>query len=364
MKVGDNVRFLNSVGSGVVKAFQGKNIVLVEDQDGFETPVLISDVVVVEPTNQYNFVVEDRTKKKDADAAKTSQPALQPEKKEPEYELGHNYETKEGEQLSLYLAFVADNNRNLQESGFELYLINDSNYYFSFVIASAGEKLKSRFVDCIEPQTKIFLCQLTQESLSDYQNLRIQGFAYKKYDYDFKPAIDVAMKINMSRFFKLHSFVENDFFDQQAILEPIVRKDFSVADVLQELPAFNGKSQRSKARIDKSDKDSRSSNPHVSKPNQRPELIEVDLHINELLDNTNGLSPKDMLDYQIEKFNEVMRANLRHNGTKIVFIHGKGEGKLRQELLRQLKLYYPKCTSQDANFQKYGFGATMITINH
>ena len=362
MKVGDNVRFLNSVGSGVVKAFQGKNIVLVEDQDGFVTPVLISDVVVVEPTNQYNFVVEDRTKKKDADAPKTTDPAPKPEQKE--YELGHNYETKEGEQLSVYLAFVADNNRNLQESSFELYLINDSNYYFSFVIASAGDKLQSRFIDCIEPQTKLFLANLTQETLADYQNLRVQGFAYKKYDYDFKPAIDVAMKINMSRFFKLHSFVENDFFDQQAILEPIVRNDFSVADLLQEHPAVNGKNQRSKARVGKSDKDSHASDPHVSKPNQHPELIEVDLHINELLDNTNGLSPKDMLDYQIEKFNEVMRANLRHTGTKVVFIHGKGEGKLRQELLRQLKLYYPKCTPQDANFQKYGFGATMITINN
>lgn len=360
MKVGDNVRFLNAVGSGVVKAFQGKNIVVVEDQDGFETPVLMTDVVVVEPTNQYNFVVEDRTKKKDADQPKVLAPAPKPEKKE--YELGHNYETKEGEQLSVYLAFVADNNRNLQEAKFDLYLVNDSNYYFSFVIASAGDKLKSRFIDCIEPQTKLFLANLTQETLADYQNLRIQGFAYKKYDYDFKPAIDVAMKINMSRFFKLHSFVENDFFDEHAILEPIVQNDFSIAELLQNHTQASGNNQRSKARVDKSDKDSHPSNPHVSKPNQHPEMIEVDLHITELLDNTNGLSPKDMLDYQVEKFNEVMRANLRHTGTKIVFIHGKGEGKLRQEILRQLKLYYPKCTPQDANFQKYGFGATMVTI--
>ena len=360
MKVGDNVRFLNSVGSGVVKAFQGKNIVLVEDQDGFETPVLISDVVVVEPTNQYNFVVEDRTKKKDADVVESSQQASKPVIKELGYELGHNYETKEGEQLSIYLAFVADNNRNLQESKFDLYLVNDSNYYLSFVLASAGEKLKSRFIDCIEPQTKLFLVTLTQETLADYQYVRVQGFAYKKYDYDFKPTIDVAIKINMSRFFKLHSFVENDFFDEHAILEPIIRNDFSVTDMLQNHPAVN--SQRSKARIDKPDKDSRLPKHHVSKPNQHPEMIEIDLHINELLDNTNGLSSKDMLEYQMEKFNEVMRANLRHTGTKIVFIHGKGEGKLRQELLRQLKLYYPKCQAQDANFQKYGFGATMVTI--
>jgi len=358
MKIGDNVRFLNSVGSGVVKAFQGKNIVVVEDQDGFETPVLISDVVVVEATNQYNFVVEDRTKQKDTDTPKAPVAAPKPEPKE--YELGRNYETKEGEQLSIFLAFVADNNKNLQEAKFDLYLVNDSNYYFSFVIASAGDKMKSRFIDCIEPQTKIFLTALDQETLSDYQNLRIQGFAYKKYDYDFKPAIDVAMKINMTRFFKQHSFVENDFFDQHAILEPVIRNDFSVADMIQGNQMFQG--DRTPSRKSKQENSSHADKPHVSKPNQHPELIEIDLHINELLDNTNGLSPKDILDYQIEKFNEVMRANLRHTGTKVVFIHGKGEGKLRQELLRNLKLYYPKCNAQDANFQKYGFGATMITI--
>ena len=35
MKIGDKVRFLSEVGGGVVTGFQGKNIVLVEDADGF-----------------------------------------------------------------------------------------------------------------------------------------------------------------------------------------------------------------------------------------------------------------------------------------------------------------------------------------
>jgi hypothetical protein len=39
VKIGDKVRFLNSVGGGVVKAFQGKNVVLVEDESGFDFPV-------------------------------------------------------------------------------------------------------------------------------------------------------------------------------------------------------------------------------------------------------------------------------------------------------------------------------------
>ena len=37
MKIGDKVRFLSEVGGGRVSGFQGKDIVLVEDEDGFET---------------------------------------------------------------------------------------------------------------------------------------------------------------------------------------------------------------------------------------------------------------------------------------------------------------------------------------
>ena len=47
MKIGDHVRFLSEVGGGKVAGFQGKNIVLVEDEDGFQMPMLMSEVVVV-----------------------------------------------------------------------------------------------------------------------------------------------------------------------------------------------------------------------------------------------------------------------------------------------------------------------------
>ena len=47
MKKGDKVRFLSETGGGKVVGFQGKDIVLVEDEDGFEIPFPINDVVVV-----------------------------------------------------------------------------------------------------------------------------------------------------------------------------------------------------------------------------------------------------------------------------------------------------------------------------
>ncbi|MBR5883634.1 MAG: Smr/MutS family protein, partial [Bacteroidaceae bacterium] len=49
-------------------------------------------------------------------------------------------------------------------------------------------------------------------------------------------------------------------------------------------------------------------------------------------------------------------------GQKIVFIHGKGAGVLRKNILQELKYRYKGCTWQDASFREYGFGATMVKI--
>ena len=48
MKIGDKVRFLSSLGGGTVAGFQGKDIVLVEDEDGFQIPTRINDVVPIQ----------------------------------------------------------------------------------------------------------------------------------------------------------------------------------------------------------------------------------------------------------------------------------------------------------------------------
>ena len=48
------MRFLFETGGGIVKGFQGKDIVLVEDENGFSIPMLIRECVVID-TNEYNF---------------------------------------------------------------------------------------------------------------------------------------------------------------------------------------------------------------------------------------------------------------------------------------------------------------------
>ena len=88
----------------------------------------------------------------------------------------------------------------------------------------------------------------------------------------------------------------------------------------------------------------------------------VDLHITELIDNTRGMSNADILNYQVDTFRKVMDENLNNRGKKIVFIHGKGEGILRQALMKELNYRYKGHDVQDASFREYGYGATQVTI--
>ena len=91
-------------------------------------------------------------------------------------------------------------------------------------------------------------------------------------------------------------------------------------------------------------------------------MVEVDLHIDALLDHTEGLSPTVLLNTQLTEFRIMMDRNMKKKGQRIVFIHGKGDGVLREALIKELRYRYRTCTFEDAPFPKYGHGATMVTI--
>jgi hypothetical protein len=90
-------------------------------------------------------------------------------------------------------------------------------------------------------------------------------------------------------------------------------------------------------------------------------IMEVDLHASALLETTAGMDNTSILKYQLDKFNEAMLSALSKRGTRIVFIHGKGDGVLRKAILTELKNKYSGCKWQDASFKEYGYGATMVT---
>ncbi len=355
VKIGDKVRFLNATGEGVVVGFQSKEVALVRDSDDFDIPTHLRDLVVVCETNQYNFPTEQPKQNADYQENKTkSADEEEPELVLPPYAFNERDETPEGEQLSIYLAFVPTDRRQPEACNMDLYLINDSNYYLTFNLLLGKDETTLQAQNCIEPQTKLLLETIERQALNLWDNVRFQALAHKRKPFAPKPAIDVTLDINPTRFYKLHSFVENDFFDQNALIEPIVEND--VFDFGMQIDAH----ALQQAIAQKEPHPTRQPARQAAK--QRNEPLEVDLHIGALLDDTRGMSNSDMLHYQLDKFNQVMCENLKHRGQKIVFIHGKGEGVLRAAIEKELRSKYRSCYFQDASFQQYGFGATQVTI--
>lgn len=86
---------------------------------------------------------------------------------------------------------------------------------------------------------------------------------------------------------------------------------------------------------------------------------EFDLHIEKLVKNKNGLTNFDILTIQLETAKRHIEFSIKNRIPKIVFIHGVGEGVLKTELDFMLKRY-EQILFQDANYQKYGLGATEI----
>lgn len=228
MKIGDKVRFLSEIGGGIVAGFQGKNIVLVEDEDGFQMPMLINEVVVVgEEDYDTKHVVEAK--------AQSTKAALQVDLEEKELEPADKpitfkarpEERAGGDKLSAYLAFVPMDVKELSQTRFESYIVNDSNYYLRYVYMTAeGSAWTVRADGEIEPNTKEYIEEFGREDLNTLEHCCIQLIAYKRdKHYMLKPTVNAQVRIDPVKFYKLHAFRENMFFEQPALIYTIIEND-------------------------------------------------------------------------------------------------------------------------------------------
>ena len=88
--------------------------------------------------------------------------------------------------------------------------------------------------------------------------------------------------------------------------------------------------------------------------------MEVDLHIHQLTTSTKGMTNFDMLTLQLDTAKRQLEFAIRKRIQRVVFIHGVGEGVLKEELKYLFKKY--PVDFYDAEYQKYGLGATEVYI--
>lgn len=242
INIGDKVRFLNDVGGGIVRSLKPGGVAMVEDEDGFDIPCLVEDLVVVE-TNEHNVDIH-------------------------KFDKWHKNDKPSNETV------VSKDGATTPVSGKE---------YLAAKTPAKQEEEVDENLEARVVRLEMLVNRLTQriERLED-------------------------------------------------------------ARAAKEKEKVQARQQRKQ---------------------QRDEELVIDLHAHELLETTSGMSAGDIKKYQIDIFNRTMQEHLGQKGKKIVFIHGKGDGVLRKAVIDELKYKYKTCEYQDASFQQYGFGATMVVIH-
>lgn len=365
VQVGSQVRFLNAVGGGRVTRIAA-DTAWVEDEDGFEIPTLLRECVVVEagdtfiPEIRPPKVIQDKLKQGKKSQSSPSAPAPSaPEivKQVRPRELSHR---SPSDAFTIELAFVPKDRTKLGRSDYAIYLVNNTGYSLFYAWQSAvGTNYKLRECGEAAPSSVVLLESISPNQVNELEGIALQLLPFAEATLaPLREPLSVRMRFDGTKLFKLHSFRENEYFDSEAYLIPIVRDGAQPEEVMVDADALSEALQtRAEA---KESKPRESIQPSPAKRSGEP--LVIDLHADALLETTRGMSPAAILEYQVDYFHRTMQENRQHKGQRIIFIHGKGDGVLRAAVIKALKLKWPSCRWQDASFREYGYGATQVTI--
>ncbi len=336
MKIGDKVKFLNDVGGGVVTRFIDPLKVMVETGDGFEVPVLLKDLILVEDgTNNIGmrYVAEDMDKPAKRIMTRHTLPEIEDEENSDK----------------VYLTINPTGN----PYSYNLFLINDTNYHLSYLVAERKMTQELfRQSGTLEPNTKIHLEGIKISDPGSELAYHVQYLSYKSGFYDGRKPVSCLLEINCSSLIQGDYLTENDFFDGPVSI-------FSLKDESGSYLRSIEKNEEKLAEQKESQVQLKSARKSVKK---KIDIMEVDLHIQELIDEEKGLSNENLLEIQLKKFEESLEEAIQQRIKKIVFIHGVGQGRLKHEIIKKLENNYPKLRYQDASFKEYGYGATMVIL--
>lgn len=350
VKVGDKVRFLNDVGGGVVTKVIDRLSVMVENETGFDVPVAINEIVVVEEAEAYiepsrfetNTVVNNA---KESDVVVDLDHIFYPEVAELE---------ESGDEINISLAFVPQARPG--NSDLNVFLINDSNYNVLYSIINLNElgETFSNKVGVLEANTKEQTESIGLQSVNQIPEYIFHFTFYKKDNFKVVEPLVKKVKINPVRFYKEKAYGENDFFNEDSIIIPLVFDEDKVSKL-------NVSSKEIEDALKQKDQKEKNYKPVARKVKEK-EILEVDLHIHELLDDFRGLSNGEILEIQMEHFNARLNEALKKGPKNIVFIHGVGNGTLKLEIRKELDRKKTLLQYHDASFQEYGYGATMVKL--
>ncbi|SFG60463.1 Smr/MutS family protein [Pedobacter insulae] len=309
-KLGDFVRFVDEKREGYVTRIIDSQTLGVTDTDGFEIPVAVSNLTSVH-----------------GHEANVSRPDVVSNSLNPVDEQF----VEEG----VYIAVVESQKAS---SVVHFTLINRSSYQLLLSLKTDLKgKYKGEFGSVVQAKTST---QVYSENLADLEIWPEFNFQILFYTTaNLKPKAPLLL---------IRKFRAKDFSVSKSLI-PELNKYGWLIRLDEPLPLIDA--QKLKESL------FRGSSAEMKVPIPP---VEVDLHIEKLRDDHQFLDQSEMVNIQLAYFQQMLDAAIVHQMSKIVFIHGVGNGTLRHHIHKVISKHPQVRTFMDAQKEKFGFGATEV----
>lgn len=365
LQVGDKVRFLNEKGEGVVTRILSNSMVSIAIEEGFELPVLASDLIKIEPAGMAGRFFE-RKVDIDVPLAAPKQTSVPKPK-----EVASSKEDVFDDRVSslfiqsgntnsegLFLAYVPHDQRILLTGKVDIFLINNtaSQVLYSFLLRDEGVGAYAGVdYDVVPPYNKIILETIERDDLEGWSEGILQALFHNDEPGRVLAPLHAAFKIKPVRFYKESNYRDLKLIGQKAL---VVLLGDVVGQVI-------GETEESLKGLDPAVKQKVSAiaPPAVIDAYKTGfREAEVDLHISSLKDDYSSMSNNEILRFQIDYFTRMLDSAISNNYYKVVFIHGIGNGSLKSAVINALA-DFEDIELRTAPFAKYGNGAVEIILH-
>ncbi len=373
LKVGDKVRFLNEKGGGIVTALLSTTMVQVAIEEGFEVPVLASELVKIEPGgmadrffDRPSNVIVRQNGPSDSDSTRKTTPhsVVRPSEKQNipdnEVDLITSIYKASGAGITegIYLVWEPLDQKWLISGNINIYLINNTSLdaIYSFILEEESASYDGVSYEVIPPYSKIHIETITREDLEAWSNGIVQVMFFASEMPEVYRPLHAAFQVKSSRFYKETSYSEFQLTGSKVIL-------LNLGDLVSQ--KFSSVSELDKLNIDPAAKqkvEAVSPKALIDRHKTGHREAEVDLHISALTPDYPKMPQNEILLYQIEYFMKMLESAIAYDYNKVVFIHGIGNGTLKAALINKLK-DYENIELRRAKFEKYGNGAIEIIIH-
>ena len=348
-KVGDKVNFLNEKGGGVVKAVIDSKLVKIETSDGFEVPVLITDLIRdfrAQPMEEESIQMSSFVSDKVAEVNEPEEDRIS--------EINPWGSVKE--ENGIYFVFEPHDQQWLLTGEIDIFLINHTPYEILYnLFFEQNGSLNGIDFGSVPAKSKINIDTINRDEVENW----CKGFIQVMFHNDrprhvFMPAHSV-IDIKTSRFFKEGSYQQNTLLQGKALILSVAPEST--------LQKVTGSEQEQKFGLESEAGFSKQIKEKAVIDKHRKSIgeAEVDLHIGELLDNIAGLSNHDMLNTQIDYFRKCLESAINNDYRKVTFIHGVGNGVLKNAIIKELD-GYEGLENMMASISKFGVGAIDVLI--